>query len=172
VPYSLNLYQIDVGNLINVTNFLKTTLPASAALAAVDVALTQYTRTGFQRFADNSSAFPFRDVVIFVSVVQTPQYFCKYLENSTNTSELHSQIDGFALDSSDIPTLIQWGQDVRSLLQQGSGKNNLEVYTNLANGDEGDKAWYTERKLVGLQPLKAKYDPNSLFSFYNPVSST
>jgi hypothetical protein len=79
------------------------------------------------------------------------------------------QIDGFAPNASDISPLIQWGRKVRSQLQQGSGKDDLEVYVHFAHGDEGSAAWYTESKLFQLQALKAKYDPHSLFSFYNPV---
>jgi hypothetical protein len=43
---------------------------------------------------------------------------------------------------------------------------------NFAHGDEGNAAWYTESKLPTLRQLKAKYDPNLLFSFYNPVENS
>lgn len=58
------------------------------------------------------------------------------------------------------------------MLQQESGKSNLEVYVHFAHGDEGNAAWYTEQKLEKLEALKNKYDPKSLFSFYNPVLNT
>lgn len=82
---------------------------------------------------------------------------------------MNRQVDGFALNTSDVPVLSEWGQEMRDRLQRGSGKDDLEVYVHFANGDEGQKAWYTESKLSKLQKLKAKYDPDSLFSFYNPV---
>lgn len=84
----------------------------------------------------------------------------------------YSQIDGFALQSSATSALNQWGRQVRDRLQRGSGKPSLEVYVHFAHGDEGPTAWYTGSKLLQLRALKAKYDPNTLFSFYNAVSSS
>jgi hypothetical protein len=55
------------------------------------------------------------------------------------------------------------------MLQKISGRRDLQVYTNFAHGDEGAAAWYSEENLPRLRQLKSKYDPVSLFSFYNPV---
>lgn len=56
-------------------------------------------------------------------------------------------------------------------MQQGSGKDDLEVYLHFAHGDEGPESWYTSEKLPKLRSLKTKYDPHGLFSYYNPVQS-
>jgi hypothetical protein len=55
------------------------------------------------------------------------------------------------------------------MLQRSSGKDELHVYTNFAHGDEELVAWYTEAHVPRLKTLKKKYDPLSLFSFYDPV---
>lgn len=82
---------------------------------------------------------------------------------------LYRQIDGFALNSSFVSPLNKWGNNVRRLMQQGSGKHDLGVYVNFAHGDEGPASWYTAGKLPRLRSLKKRYDPRGLFSFYNPV---
>ncbi|TGO20463.1 hypothetical protein BPAE_0294g00090 [Botrytis paeoniae] len=148
IPYSVNLYQIDIDNLINAVNFMNTSMTLAPELQTATIALDMYAQGGFQRNTYTSSAFPYRDVVIF------------------------AQIDCFALDASATPALAQWGKEMRDILHQGSGKANLEVYVHFAHGDEGNAAWYTEHKLKQLKELKNKYDPNSLFSFYNPVLNT
>jgi len=61
------------------------------------------------------------------------------------------------------------GKEVRALLQQGSGKPDLQTYVLFSHGDEGPEAWYTSDKLPRLKQLKRKYDPKNLFSWYNPV---
>jgi hypothetical protein len=68
-----------------------------------------------------------------------------------------------------VPTIDSFGRTFRDLLQKSSGREQLEVYTNFAHGDEGPVAWYTEAHVLRLKELKRKYDPGSLFSFYNPV---
>ena len=76
---------------------------------------------------------------------------------------------GFA-DNSVLPTVTEVGQTSRSMLQKTSGAQDLEVYVNLAHGDEGEVSWYSARKLPRLHSLKQRYDPNGLFSYYNGLS--
>lgn len=67
VPNGVNLYQVDVPNLIGVVNYMDATLAADDTLAnGVSVVWQQYSPYGFQSQALNSSAFPYRDVVAFV----------------------------------------------------------------------------------------------------------
>lgn len=56
------------------------------------------------------------------------------------------------------------------MLQNGSGKADLEVYVHFARGDEVPSSWYTAAKLPGLLALKKTYDPSNYFSWYNPLS--
>ncbi|TVY87011.1 FAD-linked oxidoreductase, partial [Lachnellula willkommii] len=65
VPYSVNLYQIDVPSMIAVVNFMNATMAATPDVQTALVALAQYAPSGFQLHADATSAFPYRDAVIF-----------------------------------------------------------------------------------------------------------
>ncbi|TVY40550.1 FAD-linked oxidoreductase [Lachnellula occidentalis] len=145
VPYAVNLYQIDVPSMVAVVNFMNKTMAATPDVQTAVVALAQYAPSGFQLHADASSAFPYRDAVIF------------------------AQIDGFAFSATPVPALTAFGASVRDLLHKGSGKTELQTYVHFAHGDEGEAAWYTEGKLRSLKALKAVYDPRGLFSFYNAV---
>ncbi|TVY94171.1 FAD-linked oxidoreductase [Lachnellula willkommii] len=145
IPYSLNLYQIDVEALTAAINFLNHSIATTPALQAFLVSFTQFSPYGFQLYAESSSSFPFRDVVSYV------------------------QIEGIAFDPEVLPTIDAFGRSFRDLLQKSSWKDQLEVYTNFAHGDEGVAAWYTEANVPMLTELKQRFDPNGLFSFYNPV---
>jgi hypothetical protein len=145
VPQSLNLYKVDVKNLISVANYMKAEMDTKPELQSVFIAWAQYSPKGFAKFQSESSAFPHRDVVAFV------------------------QVDGFASDRDHIPSVDEFGKELQTRLQKGSGRRDLSVYVNFAHGDEPPKAWYSAAKLPKLRGLKKKYDPRSLFSFYNPI---
>lgn len=67
VPNGINLYQVDVPNLIGVINYMDSTLAGNATLASgFSMVWQQYSSHGFQSQALDSSAFPYRDVVAFV----------------------------------------------------------------------------------------------------------
>jgi hypothetical protein len=74
-----------------------------------------------------------------------------------------------ALTPADIAPLDSFGKAFRDRLQEISGNEELEAYTNLSHGDEGPEVWYTKAHVPKLKKLKKKYDPASLFSFYNPI---
>lgn len=57
----------------------------------------------------------------------------------------------------------------RTRFQATSGFEELSVYVNYAHGDEGARAWYSQRKLAKLASLKRTWDPEQLFSWYDPV---
>ncbi|OCK73149.1 Glucooligosaccharide oxidase [Lepidopterella palustris CBS 459.81] len=145
VPYAVNLYQVDVKGLSAAVDFLDDTVANTPALQAFVIALTQYATYGFQQHAADSSAFPYRDVAIF------------------------AQIDITVSRPQDLLTIDSFGRTFRDRLQQISGKDHLEVYTNLAHGDEGAAAWYSRNNVPRLRELKKRYDPGRLFEFYNPV---
>ncbi|KAH8672906.1 hypothetical protein BGZ60DRAFT_373699 [Tricladium varicosporioides] len=148
VPYTLNVYQVDVPNLVSVFNHLNSTLGANATLQGASIAWVQYSQYGFQLQNDNSSAWPYRDVVAFV------------------------QIDGVASDASQLSAVGKFGRKMRDMLQEGSGRDHLHVYVHFAHGDESPTAVYSAAKVAGLQRLKHVYDPSGLFSWYNPVRAT
>jgi fumiquinazoline A oxidase len=65
VPYGVNFYQIDVDALINLVNFMSTSMAATPAVQTALVSLSQYAPFGFQLLSEDSSAYPYRNVVIF-----------------------------------------------------------------------------------------------------------
>lgn len=65
----------------------------------------------------------------------------------------------------------RFGQAMRNELVATGGKNgSLEVYVNYAHGDEGQVAWYSDRKLPRLRALKSRWDPKELFSWNNGIT--
>jgi hypothetical protein len=66
VPYSVNLYQVDIPNLIDVVAYMDATLSAQPGLQSAIVTWAQYAPYGFQQHADASSAFPYRDATAYV----------------------------------------------------------------------------------------------------------
>ncbi|KAK8091032.1 hypothetical protein PG994_000537 [Apiospora phragmitis] len=145
IPYSLNLYQVDVPNLVGVVNYMSEAIGADAVLQGTSIVWQQYAPHGFQLQADDSSAFPYRDAKAFV------------------------QIDILAAHASQAPVLTNFGRELRDLLQRGSGRDQLDVYVHFAHGDEGPASWYTAERLPKLVSLKETYDPTGMFSWYNPA---
>lgn len=65
----------------------------------------------------------------------------------------------------------QFGQATRNELVATGGRNgSLEVYVNYAHGDEGQVAWYLDRKLPRLRALKSRWDPRGLFNWSNGIT--
>ncbi|RYP57382.1 hypothetical protein DL769_009519 [Monosporascus sp. CRB-8-3] len=147
VPYGLNLYQVDVQNLIHVVNYMDDAMTTDPTLQGAFVVWQQYAPYGFNLQAQDSSAFPHRDTVAFI------------------------QVDGVGVDATRGPALNKFGREARDLLQRGNGQRELGVYVHFAHGDEAPAAFYSSAKLSALEKLKDVYDPSGLFSWYNPVVS-
>lgn len=62
-------------------------------------------------------------------------------------------------------------REIREVLVEGSGSDQLFAYVNYADGDEtleevyGHEPW----RLQKLRSLKKKYDPAGVFNFYVPI---
>jgi fumiquinazoline A oxidase len=65
VPYSLNLYQIDIEGLSAAVNFLNDSAAKMPALQNGIVAFTQYSIYGFQLNGSKYSSYPWRDVAVY-----------------------------------------------------------------------------------------------------------
>ncbi|KAJ5629512.1 hypothetical protein N7528_003169 [Penicillium herquei] len=67
---------------------------------------------------------------------------------------------------------MEFGENLRQIVFQGSGQDEMFSYVNYAFGNEGPEAWYGYEpwRLERLRSLKAKYDPNGRFNFYAPFS--
>lgn len=63
------------------------------------------------------------------------------------------------------------GNELRQILLEGTGREELHAYVNYAYGDEKPETWYghEEWRREKLLALKGKYDPEGKFSFYAPV---
>ncbi|KAI2620857.1 hypothetical protein GGS21DRAFT_541800 [Xylaria nigripes] len=65
----------------------------------------------------------------------------------------------------------EWAKEIQNEWNAGQPERTVNVYVNYANGMEsieeryGHEAWRIER----LQNLKAKYDPQNKFRFFNPI---
>jgi hypothetical protein len=66
------------------------------------------------------------------------------------------------------PIALVEGQRIRDILGQGGENPDLQTYVNYAHGDEGPEAWYAQ-SLPRLRELKGIWDPNEVFSFFNPI---
>ncbi len=65
-PFTLNLYKVDVKNMINVINHMNTSLTQNADLQGATLSWAQYATDGFLRYPVQSSAFPYRDVIVYL----------------------------------------------------------------------------------------------------------
>ncbi|KAK4180906.1 6-hydroxy-D-nicotine oxidase [Triangularia setosa] len=147
VPYTANLYKVDVPNLIKVVAFMKAEVTANPELGHVIVTWTQYASVGFRKFADGSAAWPYRDPTVFL------------------------QINSYAPSAELVPVISDYAGKLRERFQKGSGRRQLEAYVHFAHGDETPEAMYSTRKLLSLSALKLVYDPRGLFSWYNALPS-
>ncbi|KAF2008706.1 FAD-binding domain-containing protein [Aaosphaeria arxii CBS 175.79] len=153
VPHAINLYDINVEALSELTKHVYNVTSTTPAVQGTLFTFTQYASQGFRANSDANmtakgrvgSSFPYREPTVFV------------------------QIDGLSFDPSSVDALDAFGNEIRAQLLELSGQNHLELYSNFARGDEGAEAWYGTENLPRLQALKARYDPKGLFSFYNPI---
>ncbi|KAH8799826.1 hypothetical protein F5884DRAFT_848014 [Xylogone sp. PMI_703] len=98
-----------------------------------------------QAIPDGETAFPHRQVKMHVQ-----------LESAYANPALDGTVDAFM-------------RDARAKFHKTSGFEDLSVHVNFAHGDEGPEVWYQPRKLANLTRLKKEWDPEQLFSWFNPV---
>jgi len=65
----------------------------------------------------------------------------------------------------------EWAWEVKDMWNAGQPGRFPDSYVNYANGFEGPEEWYGNApwRLERLRGLKAKYDPNNRFRFFNPI---
>ncbi|KAI5917887.1 FAD-binding domain-containing protein [Camillea tinctor] len=145
VPYGVNLYQVDIPNLVSSVGYMDRAMATNPELRGASIVWQQYAHYGFQLYSQDTSAFPFRDVIAFV------------------------QVDGVGSSASQGLALTQFGREMRDMLQNGSGRDELSVFVHFGHGDEDPAAWFSRDNLPRLMSLKNVYDPLGIFSWYNPV---
>ncbi|RKU48568.1 hypothetical protein DL546_008130 [Coniochaeta pulveracea] len=109
-----------------------------------------YSTRGVKAVDDSSAAYAFRGDNLLIAPL------------------LQYQPNGPDLDN----LAAKYGNQIRTLLYQGSKREELHTYVNYAYGDESPKSWYgyEQWRQDKLKALKSKYDPNGRFSFYAPVA--
>ncbi|KAI1125559.1 hypothetical protein F5Y10DRAFT_227607 [Nemania abortiva] len=105
-----------------------------------------FSTLGSQAIDPASSAYPHRDQYL-------PVYF----------------ITGVPPGKEDAAT--KWAHESRDLWNQGQPHRRPTTYVNFAAGDESVESIYGYEpwRLQKLRGLKAKYDPNNRFRWYNPI---
>jgi hypothetical protein len=64
------------------------------------------------------------------------------------------------------------GNELREIIREGTGSDEMHTYVNYAYGNEGPESWfgYETWRQDRLKELKTKYDPKGRFSFYAPIA--
>lgn len=123
----------------------------SPALAATGIVIHEgYSTAGVTAVASDASAYPFRADHLLV-------YFSAILAKNSSSAL--------------VDAAWEWADEVRDQWNGGQPGRLPDAYVNYANGLEpleqryGHEPWRLQR----LRGLKAKYDPNNRFRFYNPI---
>lgn len=67
----------------------------------------------------------------------------------------------------------EWARETRALWNAGQPQRRPTTYVNYAFGDESVESMYGYEpwRLRKLRTLKALYDPDNRFAYYNPIVS-
>ncbi|KAM0273208.1 hypothetical protein ACHAQH_008399 [Verticillium albo-atrum] len=109
-----------------------------------------YSLQGVKSIDGDSSAFAFRgDNLLFAPLIS-------YMSTGPELDKKASDL----------------GNELRQIIQDGTGREELHTYVNYAFGNEEPKNWYGPEawRQERLQALKSKYDPQGKFSFYAPIA--
>lgn len=109
-----------------------------------------YASNSVRERSDDATAFGFRQDLILAAPL--------IIYNSTGAEE--------------DKTVGDLGEQLREIVREGTGREELHSYVNYAYGDEGPAAWYGHEdwRQDRLKELKTKYDPKGVFSFYAPIA--
>lgn len=147
--FPLYLATYDVAAVRRAYDMFATGLRETPAFAHSIFLFENYAVQGLRRPASKDSAFAFREDSILVAplIVFAPG----------NDKELAGKA-------------VALGEALRATLHEASGRTTMHTYVNYAYSDKseemyGAEAWRQEK----LARLKAKYDPQGRFNFYNPV---
>lgn len=142
---------------------------------------------------ENSTAYPWRDALGHVYVFSISSILCFILSVAMYSCLLckcrlvcrptlsqwltfrpHSSYSAFNFEwtneTSGAPQAVATlGPELRDTLVSTAGYDGLACYANYAHGDESPEALYSQEKLPRLSDLKAQWDPDQVFSYYNAV---
>ena len=83
--------------------------------------------------------------------------------------ETNRQLESSYQDPTLDGTVDTFMRAARTKFHKTGGFQDLSVHVNFAHGDEGPEVWYQARKLAKLTKLKREWDPDQIFSWFNPV---
>ena len=147
--FHLDVLEYNVPALRRVFDLFSKTVHQTPALNGSVVLLEGYPSEGVKAVPSDTSAFPNRgDNIMIVAAINYP----------IESEGLKQQA-------------IAFGEDIRSIFHQATGRDELHAYVNYAYGSEdlknvyGYEDWRQER----LKYLKNKYDAKNRFGFYAPI---
>lgn len=95
-------------------------------------------------------------------------------DSETNTKGNRRFFDTVIPDDGKLANVTKsWAAEVRGLWNAGQPHRLPSTYVNYAAGDESIESMYGYEpwRLDRLNKLKAKYDPQNKFRYYNPIIS-
>ncbi|KAF3766676.1 FAD-binding domain-containing protein [Cryphonectria parasitica EP155] len=141
--YSASTYQTVFEKLTNLYNTIPDTRGST-------IQVETFSNIAQNAVPHNSTAYPWRDALGHVAFV------FNWEDPNSGAQEAVADL----------------GPELRDILVATSGYDSLACYVNYANGDESPEAWYSQEKLPQLVALKAEWDPDHVFSYYNPIPAS
>ncbi|KAI1177725.1 FAD binding domain protein [Nemania sp. FL0916] len=150
VRFPIDLLEYNVGAQRKAYDLFASTTQQNTALNGSLFLLEGYSTQGVKAVPSDQTAFPFRGDNLLLS---------PYLNYFRDTPELDKAAEDF-------------GESLRQILYEASGRKDLHTYVNYAFGTETEKNWYgpEQWRQDRLKALKQKYDPLGKFSFYAPIA--
>ncbi|KAI0876619.1 hypothetical protein GGS24DRAFT_216948 [Hypoxylon argillaceum] len=145
--YSLNIYSMSIPAYLRVFDSFSSFFLKYPELRNTLFVTEIHPRNAVLRIPDDSTAYPFRNTTAYT-------FFDFILPDAKSSS-----------------TVDEFMQGILRVLGDASGNPDRQTYVNYARGNEGPRAWYTDKKLGRLRTLKKKWDPQGLFSFTNGVNT-
>lgn len=149
IRFPVRVKSYDIPNMCQIYNIFNQRMLDNPSFNNSMFALESYSTQGVRAVPAGSTAYPFREDDVFISPFVT-----------------------YAPDASLDAEAMEWGEQMRKLVLEGTGNTEMHSYVNYAYGSESLEAMYGHEswRLERLRRLKAEYDPEGRFSFYAPIS--
>lgn len=163
-PVGLQVYNATSNRAIY--NLLSKMIARNPSLNGSVVQFEGYSVQGVKAVDPASTAYAHREDNLLVYVIRPRVPLAMKLTLSSSYTSIYPA--NHTLDA----VAIAYGRPARALLHAGTPGYPLNTYVNYASSDETpeEKYGYEPWRLARLRALKAKYDPQGRFNFYNPVN--
>lgn len=158
--WSISLRNTDVDAYVEYYNQLHA-LWASEQRYTGQSGIARFPNRIIREVGDSETAYPHRRATSHL-------YGPLYLKTALAEANVFRLFENFYSDPALDGSINVWMADVMDLFQRTSGFDELHVYSNFAQGNEGAEAWYGGN-LDRLKRLKRIWDPNGLFNYNNPI---